>query len=105
MSKTDLLKSSEASGTPRAAVVELNVGPVSQFTVTPISASGTGTVTARPLSVTGESMGFETVYDSAGAALTVDLSAQATHILEGHYAAIKVQSDTGADTFRLTVGG
>ena len=71
-----------------------------QITSVPTSASGTGTVTARPINGTG----FESVFDSSGAALTFDLSAQYTFIVDGLFKDIKVTSSNSGDTFTLYAG-
>jgi hypothetical protein len=73
-----------------------------QFTVLPISASGTGTVTVKPDGTTDAVTGYEAAYATDGAtALTVDLSAQQTFVLHGRLAGVKVTSDNSSDTFHL----
>lgn len=105
MPTPDVQKSAEAEGSPRAAIVELNVGPGAQVTIVPVSASGTGTITGKPFNKVVPGVGFESIFDAAGSALTVDLSAQKTFVLNGYYGSIKVESDTGADEFFVTVSG
>ena len=87
-----------------ATVEDPFAGSAIQFTVVPISASGTGTVTIKPDSTTDSGAGYEPLYDSAGAALTVDLSAQITHTIIGKFEGVKVTSDNDADTFYLAAG-
>ena len=71
-----------------------------QITIDPSSASGTGTITAK----TFASSGFETVYDSAGAALTsISLSSQVSYIIDGVFDSIKVASSNAADAFDVIV--
>jgi hypothetical protein len=85
-----------------SGVATLEVRPnrwVQQFTVTPDSASGTGTVTVRP----SNAAGFEQLFDKDGVAVTIDLSAQKTYIAEGSLTGIKVTSDNSSDTFELSV--
>jgi len=70
-----------------------------QFTVTPNSASGTGTVTFKPYGGTE----FEPMYDNDGVELTLDLSASATRsVVAAAIEEIKVSSDNSADTFSLS---
>ena len=80
------------------AVVSSQGSVRTQITILPISASGTGTLTALPAGGTA----YEAVYDSAGNALTsIALSAQKTYLVEGFYSGFKLTSSNTADTFEL----
>lgn len=72
---------------------------VAYFTVEPASASGTGTVTAKPVGAGG----YESVIES-GVALTIDLSEQASYRIAYPVESVKVTSSVGGDTFTLRVG-
>lgn len=87
-----------------ATVEDKFPGASIQFTVVPISASGTGTVVAKPDATTDAAAGFEPVYDSEGVALTVDLSSQSTHTIVGKFEAVRITSSNTADTFSLVAG-
>lgn len=83
-----------------------SVGPVTQITVIPTSASGTGTVTVKPVDTTDATAAYEALYDSAKAAMTIDLSAQNTVVVQGpELSGVKVTSSNSADTFSLVVSG
>lgn len=91
------------SSSSGVATVKLNMGArqIAHVTVIPDSASGTGTITARPIGIDT----FGPVADSAGSALTTDLSAQSTHrfLPEDGVEEVKITSDNSGDTFDVTV--
>lgn len=85
----------------KATVRGALVGPL-QLTVVPgDSPSGTGAVTFRPAAPSDIAVAEEPMYDSAGDALELDLSAQVTHTINtpGWFSEISV---AGAD-FTLIV--
>lgn len=80
-------------------------GATVRFTVSPTSASGTGTVTVRTAGTTDYPAAYEAAYASDGTtALTVDLSAHVSMDLPGPLTGVKVTSDNSGDTFGLVVG-
>ena len=87
----------EAVGGVATVRVEQTSAEQFQFSVEPASASGTGTVTAMARHTTG----FGPLFDSAGAALQVDLSETSSFVVSGSILQLKVTSDNSADTFNL----
>lgn len=85
------------------ATVEGEFRGIITFTVVPISASGTGTVTAKMRRAPNIDVGYETAYNEDGDAMTLDLSAQVSKIYKGNLSGIKVSSDSSSDTFDLLV--
>lgn len=74
-------------------------GNFAQVVIKPISASGTGTLTAKP--VGGDT--FHPVHDADGNALSsIDLSAEQLYPISGAYlTAVKVVSSNSADIFTV----
>lgn len=92
-----------AIGTPRTATAVYTSTQSGELRVSVVkeSATGTGTITGKPIGCPG----FEPLYEGDGTTpRTVDLSkAQTSFLIGGDFEAIRVSSDVDTDEFYLLI--